>query len=124
MGKACRSKKQFEHVSDQALQEELIYREADRRAEENRRNVVNAAFVLQHVNALLALVPTHDTINCTDANTASAYLDHGRARCRRCMLLHINQHQLNDDVGLEVSLVELVQQDNTPDRLQVMVKER
>lgn len=111
-------------ATDQELRNELIHREADRRADQNKRNQQNAALVLQHVEEFLALVPTHDTINCSDAYTASAYLDHGRARCRRCMLLHIKEHQFNEDVGLEINLVQLVQQDNTVDRLQVIIQDR
>lgn len=116
--------KGLQSISDEELRKELILREADRRAQENKKNANNALFVLQNVQLLLTLVPTHDTSNCSDETPKSAYLDHGHARCRRCMLLHIQEHQYNDDVGLEIDLIQLVNQTNIPDSLQVVVKDR
>lgn len=114
----------LQQYSDDDLQQELIQREADRRAEENKRNIANAQLILQNVDVLLSLVPKHDSLNCSDDHPISGYLDHGHARCRRCMLLHIKQVQFNDDVGLEIDLVQLYHQDNTPSALQVIVKNR
>lgn len=42
-------------------------------------------FIIQNIDALLALKPTHGRTGCSDADPSN----YGRARCARCALLHI-----------------------------------
>jgi hypothetical protein len=106
-------------ISDKELKQELIAREADRRAIQNKCRNDNAAFVLANIDALVQLVTTHDTINCSDANLASAYNDHNRPRCRRCRLLEIQRQQFNDCTILDISLFNMETLDNANIRVKV-----
>lgn len=112
------------HFSDEELKAELIGREADRRAALNAAQKACTGLVFDNVNLLLALVPKHDTINCSDTNLASAYNDpnSNKPRCRRCRLLEIKQDGYNRETILEVVLHNPEQWDNTPDNIQVRIE--
>jgi hypothetical protein len=118
------SRADLTQADENDLKQELIGREADRRAQQNKAQQAMKDLVLANVDTLLLLVPKHDTINCSDENTASGYMDHGRPRCRRCRLLDIKRDGCNTDTVLDVQLLESHAKDNTPGRIEVIVRGR
>ena len=116
--------KKLKNVTDEELKQELIAREADRRAALNTLRKINAEFVLQHVDVLLAAVPNHECTSCSDDNPTNYYEDHGRPRCKRCALLRIKKDEFNSGLTLDIELRYTEELDNTPDNLRVWVQER
>lgn len=92
----------FNEVSDKELRDELTRREAleaerQRNTENNKRRIVE-----QNVGVFLALVPSHSRTSCSDADPVNA----SRARCTRCLLLHVEAHGfLPDDIRVETELL-------------------
>lgn len=92
----------IENASTEELRAALAERERAeqmvRAAEEDRlRRVVE-----ENVGVFLALFPTHGRTSCSDESPTNA----GRARCSRCLLLHVQHHgYMPDDVIVETSLL-------------------
>ena len=99
--------KNMDSFTDDEIVAELDRRQTIQQQEQQKTNRINAGFVLQQVDTLLLLVTKHDTMNCCDDNLASAYIDKGSPRCRRCRLLQIKEDGCNNNVGLNVRLIEL-----------------
>ena len=113
--------KQQRTMTDEELKAALVEREIEKRRLRNSARQLSLALVLQHVEVLLQLVPSHGPTSCDDNNVVNGYEDHGRPRCARCRLLEIRRDGVNEDTVLDVQLMFQEAEDTSPDRLRVEV---
>lgn len=87
--------------SKEQLVKELERREKEE-LERQKIDVQNRSkLLLKHIDVLLALVPRHDTINCSDDNRISAYVDNGCPRCKRCFLIQAKKEGYVDNIVID-----------------------
>jgi len=88
-------------VSTDILRDELRKREQAITDAERQRKNEDADRIMQHIDALLLLVPKHSRTSCSDSNfDQNAY----QARCTRCVLLEAERDGFwRNDIDLCIS---------------------
>lgn len=89
-------------LSDTALERELTRRRLERLQKKRDERQAQNAHIIEHIEALLAVVSKHTKTSCSDESVRNDYA-HG---CDRCTLLIIRQTGcMDNDYKLLLSLV-------------------
>jgi hypothetical protein len=90
-------------ATDDQLKAELKRREDERKVQERLRLEAHQKIVLDHIDALLSLVPTHGRTSCSDENPCNAY----NSRCQRCSLLKAKEYRDASEIQVTVQVTHL-----------------
>jgi hypothetical protein len=93
--------KEDREIRKKALQAELEALKSEEKKEEDERREKHAAFCLENIDSLLAIVPQHSRTSCNDQNCCN----HDRCRCSRCFLLDAKEcNYWDQDYEIELTI--------------------
>jgi hypothetical protein len=85
------------------LKAEIRRREIDAIEDKNKKLEEHHAFVLEHVDLLLKLVPEHDIVHDRTRCSDESPINCSSLRCKRCALLSIKKENWNYDLSVDIS---------------------